>query len=231
MQIHYLQHVPFEDLAKIEPWAEDRGHTIRGTRLYAGQDLPDPDDVDWLIVLGGPMGVHEDAHYPWLSGEKAFIRSVLDRDSRVLGICLGAQLVAHVLGAEVAANPEPEIGWFPITRSRASDTSPFFKDLPEYFTAFHWHGDAFELPEGAVHLASSATCPNQAFSYGGRVLGLQFHLESSLGSIERLIQHCGHEMIDRPYIQSPSRIRNDWDHYLPQLEDYMRIVLEALEAA
>lgn len=202
MHIHFLQHVPFEGLASIRDWIERGGHTVGCTRLYAGDGFPRPEAVDLLIVMGGPMGVHDVDDYPWLTAEKAFLRAVIDAGKRVLGICLGAQLIADVLGARVFPNRQKEIGWFPVTRCTDAESYPLGRLLPDTFMAFHWHGDTFELPPGATHLAQSAACRHQAYAVGGRILGLQFHLETTPESARELIEHGGDELVDGPTIQS-----------------------------
>ncbi|MFA7593604.1 MAG: type 1 glutamine amidotransferase [Thiohalobacteraceae bacterium] len=206
MRIHFLQHVAFEDLASIHDWIGRGGHAVSGTRLYAGEGLPHPDRVDLLIVLGGPMGVYDIDAHPWLTAEKMFLRQVIDAGRRVLGICLGAQLIADVLGARVYRNAQREIGWFPVTRTAAAVHSPLGTLLPERFDAFHWHGDTFDLPPGAVHLARSAACRHQAYAIDGRILGLQFHLETTPASARALIEHGMDELRDAPGIQTPTQM-------------------------
>jgi GMP synthase-like glutamine amidotransferase len=202
MRIHYLQHVPFEDPAGIFDWAATRGHTMSGTRLFDQHALPRPDSFDLLVVMGGPMGVSDVDEHPWLADEKRFLAAAFDAGAKAVGICLGAQLLAEALGARVYRHTCKEIGWFDVQRTPASAWCPLFDGLPEHFTAFHWHGDTFDLPAGAIHLAASAACASQAFSYEGRVIGLQFHLESTLESIARLCAHCSEELAAGPYIQS-----------------------------
>lgn len=206
MHIHFLQHVPFEGLASIRDWIGRGDHQVSGTRLYAGEHLPRPDRIDLLIVMGGPMGVHDTDAHPWLTAEKAFLRQVIDAGQRVLGICLGAQLIADVLGARVYRNDQKEIGWFPVTRAAAAERSPLGVLLPERFDAFHWHGDTFDLPPGAAHLAQSAACRHQAYAVDGRILGLQFHLETTPESAAALIEHGADELVDGPCIQTPAQM-------------------------
>ena len=209
MNIHFLQHVPFEGLASIRGWIERGGHKIGCTRLYAGDGFPRPETVDLLIVMGGPMGVHDIGQYPWLVAEKAFLRAVIGADKRVLGICLGAQLIADVLGARVYPNGQKEIGWFPVTRSEDAGASVLGRLLPAEFMAFHWHGDTFDLPPGAVHLGRSAVCRHQAYAVGERILGLQFHLETTPESARELIEHAGDELVAAPTIQSADDVLAD----------------------
>jgi len=206
MRTHFIQHVRFEDPAGILDWCAANDCPITGTRLFDGDPLPAIDDYNLLIVMGGPMGVGDEAEYPWLIEEKRHIREAIDRGKKVLGICLGAQLIAEALGASVAPGEHREIGWFDVRTSLDAANDPFFGGLPEQFMAFHWHGDRFEIPQGAVHLARSAACDNQAFDYDGRVLGLQFHVESTPASVQRLIDHCADEIIDAPFIHRPDQM-------------------------
>jgi GMP synthase (glutamine-hydrolysing) len=201
MKLHWLQHVPFEGPGFIGEWARLRGAEIGCTRWFAGDTPPDPDAMDLLVIMGGPMGVHDHKAHPWLVNEKEFIRRAIDSGRHILGICLGAQLIADVLGARVFQGPEKEIGWFPVRR--AENAPPL---LPEELTVFHWHGDTYTLPEGAVRIASSEACENQGYLYGDRVVALQFHLETTPVSMEALIENCGHELADTPFIQSAERM-------------------------
>ena len=201
MRIHYLQHVPFEDLANIGLWAADRGHEVRGTRLYRGDAFPDLDSLDLLVILGGPMNVDDYRTYPWLSDERQFIHEAIDQGKAILGVCLGGQLVARALGAKVVRNSHVEIGWFPVSLTDDGHSSRYFREFPHEFMAFHWHGDTFDIPEGARRLAGSAVCCNQAFQYGRNVLGVQFHLEYTNESIRRMIDHCGAELVEGLHIQ------------------------------
>ncbi len=206
MRLHCLQHVAFEDLAAIAPWARGRGWTITTTHLYAGESLPVVDDLDWLVVMGGPMNIYEEKRYSWLTAEKQFIRSAVAAGKTVLGICLGAQLIADVLGAAVVQGPHPEIGWFPVHKDPRANRSAVGRALPARFTAFHWHGDTFELPQGAVSLGSSEACACQGFVYDERVVGLQFHLETTADSAAALVRNCGQEIGDGPYEQPAQEI-------------------------
>ncbi len=162
--------------------------------------LPVASDVDLLIVMGGPMSVHDETEYRWLPAEKQLIGTALDAGRFVLGICLGAQLIAEVLGATVAPMGFREIGWFPVRRSdviAAAATGlagTLGRALPPRFDAFHWHGDTFTIPPGAYPIGASDACPSQGFLWRDRALALQFHLETTAESARALVENCGDEI-------------------------------------
>lgn len=194
-RMHYLTHVPFEGSAYVEKWARGRGYEISHTALYQDITFPGIRDIDLLVIMGGPMSVNEENKFPWLAPEKEFVYNCIKSDIPVLGICLGAQMLADVLGTPVYPNPEKEIGWFEITQRDEAVNSLLGQVLPERFTAFHWHGETFDIPEGAIPLAKSAACCNQAFSYNNdRVLALQFHCESTEESVQDLVENCRDEL-------------------------------------
>jgi GMP synthase-like glutamine amidotransferase len=206
LRIAYFQHVPFEGPAAIQSWADLRGHGMVGTRLFENEALPDIGSIDWLTVLGGPMNIYEDENYPWLKAEKAFIGLAVAAGKIVLGVCLGAQLIADALGSRVFRSERKEIGWFPIEPTQEAKASGILGGLPERPLVFHWHGDTFDLPPGSVRLARSEACENQAFIRGDRVLGLQFHLESTREGVRDLVDNCGDELIRGAYVQEAEEI-------------------------
>ena len=204
MNIHWLQHVPFEGLGCIEPWLVENGHTVSCTRLWADDEFPMVGNVDGLIIMGGPMGIDDEVEHPWLVAEKAFIKQIIDQNKPVLGICLGAQLIADVLGSNVWKNGQKEIGFFPIIGTDCVGFQAGARkgwSFPEETMAFHWHGDTFGIPEGAVHLASSEATENQAFVYNDNVLALQFHLETTEESLLALYENCSDEIGNGPFFQ------------------------------
>jgi GMP synthase-like glutamine amidotransferase len=158
MKIHYLQHVPFETPGEITAWASRKGHIVTASRVFAGEPVPEADRYDWLVVMGGPMGVEDESAHDWLSREKRAIASAIEHGKTVVGVCLGAQLIAAVLGARVYRNATKEIGWFPVTLTKSGGSHALTKDLPAQFSAFHWHGDTFDPPAGADHLMRSEAC-------------------------------------------------------------------------
>jgi len=206
LRIHALQHVAFEGLGHIGSWIAAEEHQLTVTRLYEGGALPDPNDFDRLIIMGGPMNIYEDDRYPWLSGEKVLIRQAIKAGKSAVGICLGAQLLADALGSPVFAGQEKEIGWLPIRLTEAGKHTGLLSGLPNQSTVFHWHGDTFAIPEGAIHLAESEGCSSQAFLYDNRILGLQFHLESTPETVGQILAHCRDELVPGRYIQTEDLI-------------------------
>ena len=208
MHIHYFQHVECEDPLEILAWAQARGHSITGTRLDRDEPLPVPSAFDALVVMGGPMNIYEHERFPWLQQEKALLRAAVDAGKGVLGICLGAQLLADVLGGPVTRNPEPEIGWREVSVTAAGAASPIFAGIPPVFCPMHWHGDTFAIPPGCVHAIQSDACANQAFvSADGRCVGLQFHLEENERGVELLLENWADDLVDAPFVQSADAIR------------------------
>ena len=175
------------------------------TKFFEDPTLPDPDNLDLLVVMGGPMSVNDEQKFPWLAAEKEFIRKAIEKDKAVIGICLGAQLIADAMGAAVYPNKEKEIGWFPITGVQSENAEELFT-FPQELLVFHWHGETFDLPDGAMRLARSEACQNQAFQLGKRVIGLQFHLETTPASARDLVHHCRDELQPSRYVQSEAEI-------------------------
>lgn len=216
MRAHYLQHVPFEGLGYIESWLESHEFTITSTCFYDNDKLPNSADIDMLIIMGGPMSVNDSVKFPWLEIEKRFIRDVIALEKPVIGICLGAQLIANCLGSPVYQNSKKEIGWFPV-EFFADDHKILNGLLPERITVFHWHGETFDLPEGALHLAKTDACTNQAFLYNKNVIGLQFHLETTLESLNLIVRNCKDELAQPDeFIMSESRILSTDQHLFEQ---------------
>jgi GMP synthase-like glutamine amidotransferase len=200
MRIHIIQHVPFEGPGYIAHWAQQHGYSLTFSHLYAGDPLPSVADIERLVIMGGPMGVGDESRYAWLSAEKALIRDFVPTKKPILGICLGAQLVAEALGGCVEPHLHHEIGWFPIQRTPAGQQMPFTQAWPDGLQVLHWHGDRFTVPEGATHLIRSAACEQQGFCYGDHVLGLQCHLEMTP---EIVLSLCS-ETFANPAIAPPS---------------------------
>ena len=231
IRIHYLQHVSYEDPGCILQWAHAGGHQITSTKFFEHQQLPDLSEIDWLIVMGGPMGIYDEAAYPWLKNEKAYLRMAIRQNKTVMGICLGAQLIAAALGANVYPNRFKEIGWFEITLSEQGKIHPLLSNFEQRFPVFHWHGDTFDLPVNAQLLASSTACKNQAFALGNKVLGLQFHFEVTAESLIKMVENGKHELQAAQYIQSAGQLLSQTDHFVNNNQKMFQLLgkLEKLE--
>ncbi len=230
LRLHYLQHVPFEGPGRILQWAESAGAAITATRLYRHEPLPATNTFDLLVIMGGPMSTHDTDRHPWLVPEKALIRHAVDAGKAVLGICLGAQLVAEALGARVYPNGQREIGWFEIQRSASAEGHPLGACLPSRLTVFHWHGETFDLPSGALALARSEACRHQGFVFGRRVVGLQFHLETTPETLQALIANGGDDLRPGPYVQTPEVMRRGVE-FCASNHDALAAFLNQLAAA
>lgn len=228
MRVHYLQHVPFEGLGSIQEWLEEEGCEVTATKLYESSTLPTPADFDLLIILGGPMGVNDEEQYPWLRIEKQLIKKAIDANKAVLGICLGAQLLAASQGESVYPNRRKEIGWFPVEGIPNADDSVY--TFPESLEVFHWHGDTFDLPAGAKHIARSEACENQAFQLGDRVIGLQFHLETTEEAAQSIISNCRQELLTSIYVQPEEAILDQSPEKYRQVNKEMEKLLAFLKS-
>lgn len=228
MRLHYLQHVSFENPGIILSWAAAGSHTVTKTLLYQGEALPEQLDFDWLVVMGGPMGVADEDKYPFLAKEKAFLKKSIESGKIVIGLCLGAQLIADVIGGKVTKNHYKEIGWFPVHINETARRSPLFSFFPPDPVVFQWHGDTFStLPEKAVVIAGSEACTHQAFVYRDRVFGFQYHLENTLETIKGLIENCKDELIPDIYVQNEEEIFSH-PEYIEQDNHLMTQFLNAL---
>lgn len=198
---HVLQHVVFEGPGHIADWLSAQGAEVTTTAWYSGdRALPDLDDIDLLLCLGGPMSVHDNEQYPWLADERAYLQEAIARGVPTLGICLGAQQMALCMGADVTKNPVREIGWYPLVATdAAADVPAVWDDL----CVLHWHSETFSLPAGAQQLASSAACATQAVLMGPRALALQCHLEITAVGLEALTLQCADELTKKgPSVQA-----------------------------
>lgn len=207
LNIQIFQHVPFEGPAAIEPYFVAMGHQVCVTKLFAQDRAEVHSNTDGLIIMGGPMGTSDEAEFPWLADEKKAILKAVELDMPVLGICLGAQLLAEVLGAKVSPMGYREIGWFPVETNVEFLDHPLGKVFPEEFAPLHWHGDTFEIPDSAIAIGASEACPNQGFVYGTKQIALQFHLEFDQTSVKRLAKNAANELDGTKYVQSEERMQ------------------------
>ena len=189
MKVWVLQHVACEDLGTIGDALESKGISAHYVRSFAGQPVPaSMDDAAGLIVMGGPMGVYDQPRYPFLQKEMKLIEEALKEEKPLLGVCLGSQLLAAALGAEVKKGQAKEIGWHPINLLPAAQGDALWQGVESPFLAYHWHGDIFDLPAGAAPLASSALTSCQAFRYGSNSYGFLFHMEVTQAIISAMIE-------------------------------------------
>jgi GMP synthase-like glutamine amidotransferase len=225
MRVHVFQHVSFEGLGSIGAWLKEVGADVTYTRFYESATLPKNEDVDFLVVMGGPMSVNDEKEFPWLQEEKRFIKEVISSEKPVLGICLGAQLMASSLGALVYSGAHKEIGWFPVYYCH---NGPDLFRFPKKIDVFHWHGETFDLPAGAVHLAKSDGCLHQAFQIGPCAVGLQFHLETTPDIVESMIANCGHELAVNKFVQNEDQLRSMADDCCRGINMLMHQLLNAM---
>lgn len=228
MKIHVLQHSSINTLGTIEEYARTKNHLLESSRFYEIKTPPKLDSFDLLIIMGGPIGVYDYKQNPWLRNEKDFIKQVTEAGKPVLGICLGAQLLADILGSRVYENRHMEMGWFPVRETAEGKKSGFLKGLPEEITVFHWHFRTFDLPAGAIHLFESEGCKNQGFIYDSRIVALQFHSEVNEERIESLIKRFGNGMADGPFVQKKQEMLGQ-RKYLAGTKEFMFLILDKFE--
>ena len=214
MKIHCLLHVSFETPGTMLDWAALRGHELKYTRFFEKDAvLPQIHTFDALLIMGGHMNVDEEERYPWLRDEKRFISDCINAGKKVIGICLGAQLVAAALGAAVYPGTEKEIGFFPLQFSAEGDRHKWFDHFTDHYPVFHWHGDTFDLPASALLIASTTVCKHQAFVIGDNILALQFHPEMNRDTIAAMVANDGNELCEEgKYIQSEEEINAGKTH-------------------
>ena len=176
-KVAVLQHIGCETLGTLADALSSAGVFFDYVKSYRGERVPNAREIDGLVVMGGPMGVYEQDRFPYLGAEMKLIRDCVRKKKPVLGICLGSQLLAAALGADVRRNHRKEIGWHPVHLTPAAAREPLFAGVPGSFMGLHWHGDVFDLPKGAVPLAGSLLTPHQAFRYGPNAYGFLFHME------------------------------------------------------
>ena len=225
IRVHYLQQVDFEGPGLIADYCARHSLPVTKTCLFAGDAFPDQSAFDLLVILGGPMNIYEETQYPWLRAEKEFIRQSIDAGKKVLGICLGAQLLSVVLGGTVDKNRHKEIGWHTIRLTSDGLKSPVLHDFPETFLVFQCHGDTFSIPACCKLLGRAEGCEHQIISFDKKVIGLQFHLEYSAQSIREWIAASPGEFKPGPFVQQPAQIEesmamvNQTEQLLGQLLD------------
>jgi GMP synthase-like glutamine amidotransferase len=221
-----LQHIECEDLGTIGDAMSRRGIGYNYVRLFDGEPVPSSlYKYSGLIILGGPMNVYEEDKYPYLKDEDILIKKAINKDTPLLGICLGGQLIAKATGVKVRKGARKEIGWYKLNLTRHGMQDRAFKVLPDELTVFQWHGDTFDIPAGAAHLAGSGLFPNQAYRVGNKVYGLQFHLEVTQEMIRRWISEYQEELSSIDYIDA-KRIINEIPEYIDNLTRFANLFYE-----
>ncbi len=226
MHIHCLQHISFENPGYIKVWAQQNHHNITYTYFFEDNFvLPDLKNIDALIIMGGNMNVDEEEKFRWLRKEKKLIKAAINARKKVIGICLGAQLIAAALGCNVYPGSQKEIGFYPVQFTDGALNHPLFNHFKNLYTVFHWHGDTFDLPANAQLIASSAICKHQAFLIGNNVMGFQFHFEMNETIINDMIKHDGHELEeDGKYIQSQQQLSKGYQHLKQNQKDIFTLL-------
>ncbi|MGM8870257.1 type 1 glutamine amidotransferase [Psychrobacter sp. 2Y5] len=244
LRIHALFHTDYADLSFIKQWANSHNYPITISRSYDNDALPEPDSFDWLIVMGGPMSVHDEDKHPWLIAEKRLITQTIDAGKTVIGVCLGAQIIAHCLGAEVKPSGVKEIGWLPMQLTEVGQAHPLLQDLPKDFTVFHWHGEGFDCPKGASIIAETDAWANQGFIYqtpkhkqrGTWVLAWQCHFEVTKESLPKMVSN-GNAAIqsglkDYPEtVQAPDKILALGDKYIEENNERLAAMFNRIAAS
>jgi GMP synthase-like glutamine amidotransferase len=213
MKIQCFMHVPFEGPGIIESWVKENGHQLEYTRFYETDPLPESSEVDMLVIMGGPMNVFDFHTHPWMQEEIEWVSKLMDAGKPVLGICLGAQIMAASLGMDVYPGEHKEIGWHSLQFLPSLGEYRIFRNLPETRKVFHWHGDTFPIPQGAMRIASSTAFTNQGFIHKNSAIALQFHLEMTPDSVRGLVDNCRDELVSGPYIQTETEILNESGYY------------------
>jgi GMP synthase-like glutamine amidotransferase len=215
LNIHYYQHVNYEGLGCIQQWSVQNGHNLTKTNFKNEEPIPIPDLYDVLIIMGGPMSVHDESKYPWLTKEKRSINRALNDGKKVIGICLGAQLLAEVLGAKVSKSEHQEIGWHKISLTEEAVGIRHFESFPKEYHTFHWHGEEFSLPQNCTRIAFSEGCKNQIFTYGDIAAGFQCHPEQTEYSIGRILDRAGSSIKPGKYVSTKEQIISDIHYAKP----------------
>ncbi|MCS7173657.1 MAG: gamma-glutamyl-gamma-aminobutyrate hydrolase family protein [Armatimonadetes bacterium] len=217
-EVLVVQHAEVEAPGLLGEVLRARGHGLRVLHPYRGDPIPKPPLMAaGLVLLGGPMGVYEQDRYPFLRAELQLLEDAVSQGKPVLGVCLGSQLLAAALGAQVRPGPGLELGWHPVRLEAAAAEDPLFAGLPRSFWAFHWHGDVFDLPDGAIWLARSERTLYQAFRYGEGAYGLLFHLEVTEAMVRAMVRAFPQDL-ERAGID-PEAVSSEAERYAPALRD------------
>jgi GMP synthase-like glutamine amidotransferase len=206
MRIHYIQHHPAFEVGSIAHWAQKKKHQLTGTDLSKGELIPELGEFDMLISLGGPMGAYEEGRHLWIKQERSLMGEAIVAGKLILAFGLGAQILSQALRGGIHKNPYREIGFGEVRFNKDGQQSPLLIGLPEKITVLHWHKDLFEVPRDGHLLAKSKGCKSQGFRFHDRVMGFQFHLETTPEIIEALIKKCRGDIVKGQFVQSPDEL-------------------------
>ena len=223
MRIHIIQHMPYESTGFLSNWANQPNNFVTFSHPYQTEWYPSPECFDLCIVLGGSMSAKDTKKLPWLGRELDFLEKAVIKRKKMLGICLGAQLISRVLGGSVYQSLYREIGWHPVRLTPAARNLPLFDQFPDSWMAFHWHKDTFAIPPMGYRIVETDGCPNQGFLYEDHVMALQFNMEADRETIAALLQNCRDDLILGTYVQSEKEI-------LDGLQMHIRSMHRLLEA-
>lgn len=226
MHLHYFQHNHFEDSGFIGDWAISNNFSTSVTRFDLKPELPSIEDFDWLVIMGGAMGVHDSDQYPWITEEIEFIKKAIQAGKIVIGVCLGSQMIASALGARIYKNTEPELGFWPINFSQEAQQDNVFRNFPANLEVMHFHFDTFTLPEGAILMAGSTVTLVQAFRYGKNVFALQFHSELTESNLPAFIKELETEIIPGTFVQNPQEMLQKINYCSINNEIFSKVLYE-----
>jgi GMP synthase-like glutamine amidotransferase len=232
MKVHVITHVPFEGPAAIGTWASLRGYDLTEI-VSVTEEYQEPSAVDLLVIMGGPMDADDEFASPWLAAEKGFVAAALEEGASVVGVCLGSQILAEVVGGRVKRNSQREIGWYEVRLTETGRREPLLAKWPETFVCGHWHGDTFDLPPGVETCASSQLTPNQLFiAENGRAVGIQFHLEWDVDGLSDLVAACEDELVDGDdYVETAERLVRGVVEHGANSRGLLYGLLDAIEGA
>lgn len=222
MNILFITHASFEKAGSIELWAKKNNHITREVKPYAGETLPAIDDYDMLIVMGGPQSPIKIEKSPYLKDEIELIKQALNKKKKIIGVCLGAQLIAEALGAKTERSPNKEIGMYPVELIGDVGNDPVFKNFPSKFDVMHWHSDMPGLIDDIELLAKSEGCPRQIFRFGDRVYGFQCHFELTKELVENMVEHCGGDLKAGKYVMTSQELMSlDYSKINAQMDEVL----------
>lgn len=230
MRIHILQHEPSEQVGpgNIKKWAKENNHKLSTTRVDLKEAYPHSSEFDFLIILGGFQSAYQEEKHRWLKDEKQWIQAMIEKDKHVLGICLGAQLIADTMGGKAKKHTHKEIGWWPVQFNNKAFMHPLLKGMPKEATFYQFHQDTFMLPELSEHLAENQASVNQAFAINKRVLALQFHPEIQITAAKNMLKSFKvHPKEDQRFIQNAKEITKE--NYFQKSENLLYKILNNFE--